>query len=100
MPRGYYSRLRGELDCKQKVIDNLLDTLKSCLHSKSMRHDEKYFALQNQTSNFDQENVNKSDTAIYTNEETINIDKETIDNNQKQNKECITVSNQQSNQRH
>ena len=43
------SHLRGELDCKQKVIDNLLDMLKSCLHSKLTRHDEKYFALQNQT---------------------------------------------------
>ena len=83
------SHLRGELNCKQKVIDNLLE-----------RHDEKYFALQNQTFNFDQKNVNKSGTAIYTNKETINIDKETINNNQKRNKKCITVSNQQSNQRH
>ena len=78
----------------------LLDTIKSYLHSQSTRHDEKYFVLQNQTSNFDQKNVNKSDTAICTNKETINIDKETINNNQKQNKKCITVSNQQSNQRH
>ena len=53
------SHLRGELECKQKVIDSLLETLKSCLHSKSTRHDEKYFALQNQTSNFNQKNVNK-----------------------------------------
>ena len=37
---------------------------------------------------------------IYANKETINIDKETINNNQKRNKEYITVSNQQSNQRH
>ena len=94
------SHLRGELECEQKVIDSLLETLKSCLHSKSTRHDEKYFALQNQTSNFDQKNVNKSGTAIYTNKETINIDKETINNNQKRNKKCITVSNQKSNQRH
>ena len=94
------SHLRGELDFKQKVIDNLLQTLKSCLHSKSTRYDEKYFALQNHTSNFGQKNVNKSGTAIYTNKETINIDKETINNNQKRNKKCITVSNQQSNQRH
>ena len=49
---------------------------------------------------FDEKNVNKSDIAIYTNIETINIDKETTNNNQKQNKECITVSNQQINQRH
>ena len=89
------SHLRGELDCKQKVIENLLDTLKSYLHSKSNSHSEKH-----PTSNFDLNNVNKSDTAIYTNKETINIDKETINNNQKQNKKCITVSNQQSNQRH
>ena len=94
------SYIRGELECKQKVIDSLLETLKSCLHSKSTRHDEKYFALQNQTSNFDQKNVNKSGTAIYTNKETINIDKETINNSKKRNKKCITVSNQQSNQRH
>ena len=89
------SHLRWELDCKQKVIENLLDTLKSYLHSKSTSHREKHL-----TSNFDLNNVNKSDTAIYTNKETINIDKETINNNQKQNKKCITVSNQQSNQRH
>ena len=37
---------------------------------------------------------------IYANKETINIDKEIINNNQKRNKECITVSNQQSTQRH
>ena len=89
------SHLRGELDCKQKVIENLLETLKSYLHSKSTSHREKH-----PTSNFVLNNVNKSDTAIYTNKETINIDKETINNNQKQNKKCITVSNQQSNQRH
>ena len=65
-----------------------------------MRHGKKYFVLQNQASNFDQKNVNKSDTAIYTNKETIEIDKETINNNQKRNKECITASNQHSNQRH
>ena len=89
------SHLREALDCKQKVIENLLHTLKSYLHSKSNSHSEKH-----PTSNFDLNNVNKSDTAIYTNKETINIDKETINNNQKQNKKCITVSNQQSNQRH
>ena len=94
------SHLRRELHCKQKVIDNLLDTLKSWLHSKSLRHDKKYFVLQNPTSNFDKKNVNESDTAIYTNKETINIDKENINNNQKQKKDCITVSNQHSNQRH
>ena len=88
------SHLRGELNCKQKVIDNLLDMLKSCLHSKSTRHGEKYFVLQNQISNCDQKNVNKSDTAIHSNKETISIDKETINNNQNRNKECITVSNQ------
>ena len=71
-----------------------------CLQSQSTKHDEKYFVLQNQTSNFDEKNVNKSDIAIYANRETINIDKETTTNNQKQNKECITVSNQQINQRH
>ena len=65
-----------------------------------MRHDKKYFVLQNPTSNFDKKNVNESDTAIYTNKETINIDKENINNNQKQKKDCITVSNQHSNQRH
>ena len=94
------SHLRGECDCKQKVIDNLLDTIKSCLQSQPTRHDKKYFVLQNQASNFDQKNVNKSDTAIYTNKETIEIDKETINNNQKWNKECINSSNQHSNQRH
>ena len=77
------SHLREECDCKQKVIDNLLDTIKSCLQSQPMRHGKKYFVLQNQASNFDQKNVNKSDTAIYTNKETIEIDKETINNNQK-----------------
>ena len=80
-----------------------LDTntpLKLCLQSQSTKHDEKYFVVQNQTSNFDEKNVNKSDIAIYTNRETINVDKETTTNNQKQNKECITVSNQQINQRH
>ena len=87
------SHLRGELNCKQKVIDNLLDMLKSCLHSKSTRHGEKYFVLQNQTSNCDQKNVNKSGTAIHSNKKTIIIDKETINNNQKRN-ECVTVSNQ------
>ena len=65
-----------------------------------MRHDKKYFVLQNPTLNFDKKNVNESDTAIYTNKETINIDKENINNNQKQKKDCITVSNQHSNQRH
>ena len=75
-----------------------MDTSKSFLHSKSTRHNEKYFALQNQTSNFDQKNVNKSDTTTNNNKETVNIDKETINNNQKRNKECITVSTQQSNQ--
>ena len=65
-----------------------------------MRHDKKYFVLQNPTSNFDKKNVNESDTAIYTNKETIKIDKENINNNQKQKKDCITVSNQHSNQRH
>ena len=80
------SHLRGELDCKQKGIDSLLDTLKSRLQSQSTKHDEKYFVLQNQTSNFDQKNVNKTDTANYTNKETINIQKETINNNQKRNK--------------
>ena len=89
------SHLRGELDCKQKVIENLLDTLKSYLHSKSTSRSVKY-----PTSNFDLNNFNKSDTAIYTNKETINLDKETINNDQKQNKKCMTVSNQQSNQRH
>ena len=74
--------------------------IKPYLQSQSRKHDEKYFVLQNQTSNFEQKNVNKSDTAINTNKETINLDKETIKNNQKRNKECITVSNQQSNQRH
>ena len=70
------SHLRGELDCKQKVTDNLLDTLKSCLHSKSTKHDEKYFALQNQTSYFDQKNVNKSDTATtLTKKQLISIKK-------------------------
>ena len=44
--------------------------------------------------------LNESDTTIYTNKETKNIHKETINNNQKRNKECITVFNQQSNQRH
>ena len=80
------SHLRGELDCKQKGIDSLLDTLKSRLQSQSTKHDEKYFVLQNQTSNFDQKNVNKTYTANYTNKETINIQKETINNNQKRNK--------------
>ena len=80
------SHLRGELDCKQKAIDSLLDTLKSRLQSQSTKHDEKYFVLQNQTSNFDQKNVNKTHTANYTNKETINIEKETINNNQKRNK--------------
>ena len=77
------SHLTGGLNCEEKVIENLLDKLKSCLHSKSTRHDEKYFTLQNQTSTFDQKNVNKSGTAIYINKETINIEKETINNNQK-----------------
>ena len=67
---------------------------------KSTRHDEKYFVLQDQSSDFDQKNVNKSDTAICTNKKTINIVKETINNNQKWNKERITISNQHSNQRH
>ena len=77
------SHLTGELNCQQKVIENLLDTFKSCLHSKSTRHDEKYFALQNQACTFDQKNANKRGTAIYTNKETINIEKETINNDQK-----------------
>ena len=45
-------------------------------------------------------NVHKSDTAIYTNKKTFNIDKETISNIQKRNKQCTTVSNEHSNQRY
>ena len=38
--------LLGQLESKQKVIENLLDTSKYCLHSQSTRHDERYFSLQ------------------------------------------------------
>ena len=82
-----------------EIVNNLLDTIISCLHLQPTRHVDKYFVLQNQASNFDQKNVNKKDSAIYTNKETIKINKETINNNQKRNKECITASNQHSNQR-
>ena len=37
--------LRGELQSNQKVIENLLDALKHCLHSQSTKHDERYFSL-------------------------------------------------------
>ena len=46
--------LRGELESKQKVIENLLDTLKHCLHSQSTKHDQRYFSLQDTNFKFDQ----------------------------------------------
>ena len=38
--------VREEENFVQKVIENLLDTSKYCLHSQSTRHDERYFSLQ------------------------------------------------------
>ena len=54
--------LREELESKQKVIENLLDTLKHCLHSQSTKHDERYFSLQDTNHKFDQKT---SITAIF-----------------------------------
>ena len=36
--------LREELKSKQRVIENLLDTLNRCLHLQSTKHDERYFS--------------------------------------------------------
>ena len=54
--------LSGELESKQKVIDNLLDTLKHCLHSQSTMHDEHYFSLEGKNYKIDPET---SITAIF-----------------------------------
>ena len=38
--------LRGDLESKQKVIENLLDALFHCLYSQSTQDDERSFSLQ------------------------------------------------------
>ena len=73
--------LRGELESKQKVIENLLDTLNHCLHSQSTKHDERYFSLQDTNFKFDQKNINNSDIPINSHKEIIPIAKETISDN-------------------
>ena len=85
--------LRGELQNKQKVIENLLETLKSCLVSQSMRHDERYFSLQDTNYKSDQKNFSNSDIPINSHKELINIDKGTISNNHERNNH-IQRSNQ------
>ena len=54
--------LHGELESKQKVIENLLDTLNHCLHSQSSKHGEHSFSLQDANFKFDQK---ISITAIF-----------------------------------
>ena len=71
----------GELESKQKDIENLLDTLKHYLHSQSTKHDERYFSLQDANYKFDQKNINNSDIPINSHKEIIPIDKETINDN-------------------
>ena len=78
--------LRGELESKQKVLENLLDTLKHCLHSQSTKHDELYFSLQDTNYKFDQKNINNSDIPINSHKEVIPIDKETINDNHEKSK--------------
>ena len=73
--------LRGELESKQKVIENLLDTLNHCLHSQSTKHDERYFSLQDTNFKFDQKNINNSNIPINSHKEIIPIDKEAINDN-------------------
>ena len=73
--------LRGELESKEKVIENLLDALKHCLHSQSTKHDERYFPLQDTNYKFDQKNINNSDIPINSHNEVVPIDKETINHN-------------------
>ena len=58
--------LRGELDCKQNGTNNLLDILKSCLHSKSLRPDKRYFPLPKIKTNFNQNYSGGSYDAIHT----------------------------------
>ena len=43
--------LQTELESKQRVIDNLLETLTVCLHTQSSMLDERYFSSQNQKFN-------------------------------------------------
>ena len=45
--------LREELKSKQRVIENLLDTLNRCLHLQSTKHDERYFSWQDTNFKFD-----------------------------------------------
>ena len=78
--------LRGELESKQQIIENLLDTLNHCLHSQSTKHDERYFSLQDTNFKFDQKNINNSDIPINSHKEIIPIAKERInDNNENSN---------------
>ena len=72
--------LHGELKRKQKLIENLSNTLKHCLLSQSTKH-ACYFALQDINYKFDQRNINQSDIPINSHKEVIPIDKETINDN-------------------
>ena len=73
--------LRGELESKQKVRENLLDTSRHCLHSQSPKHDESYLSLQDTNYKFDQKNISNSDIPINSHKEVILIHKETINGN-------------------
>ena len=73
--------LPGELGSKQKVIENLLDTLSHCLHSQSTKHNERYLSLQDIHFKFDQKHINNSDIPINSYQEIIPINKESISDN-------------------
>ena len=69
--------LREDLESKEKVIENLLDPLKHCLHAQSTKYDERYFSLQDTNYKFDQ----KISIPINLHKEVILISKEKISDN-------------------